>query len=411
MNFQPRFGGVNSSICLAWKKNPLRNPQTNRAIMENGPVYLGFQKKCSTSGAKALLALSKKIYKSKKSRKSLSHDDGDDDDSVPLAVLLRRGSVVKHTSRSGLTADYRLALMSVARMLHETKQPYSSKLFQIQKTLGQGQYGTVSLVLRVDTGEQLVLKRLLKGGSEQEGGTSWSSVVDEVSVMRHLSRVCGQFMVCYDGFFEDEKHYYITMTFIGNMISLEDWLAKTSPGHWDPLILKNIIDNLIAGLKVIHGAGVAHRDIKPANILVNPVNGQIRYLDFGLACWKEGCNVNTIWGTPVYMAPDIILNDVRGNRLFSLPQLQAADIWGLGIIIFEMISGNNPIELVQDLEEPTPTAEEVLDHFVYGKIPKNIMARTQSVENTLEKLGARITTLHKFLNNKFTIRLQALTNA
>jgi serine/threonine-protein kinase len=105
------------------------------------------------------------------------------------------------------------------------------------------------------------------------------------------------------------------------------------------------------GLEAAHEKGVIHRDLKPANIKVTP-EGQVKILDFGLAKALEGeapdsslsqsptltnaaTQAGVILGTAAYMSPE----QARGK-----PTDRRADIWAIGIVLFEMLSGKRAFE-------------------------------------------------------------------
>ena len=91
----------------------------------------------------------------------------------------------------------------------------------------------------------------------------------------------------------------------------------------------------LVALSFLHKQGIIHRDIKAANILLTN-NGKIMLCDFGIAANLQMQNKrSTMIGTPYWMAPEVI---VKG-RLYD----QSADIWSLGITIFEMATGNPPL--------------------------------------------------------------------
>lgn len=78
-----------------------------------------------------------------------------------------------------------------------------------------------------------------------------------------------------------------------------------------------------------------HRDIKPDNILLH--NGNVKIADFGFCKPLEHKNdmVNTMLGSPIYMAPEVIKGEVYTNK---------ADIWSLGVVLYQMVFGKCPFE-------------------------------------------------------------------
>jgi serine/threonine protein kinase len=100
----------------------------------------------------------------------------------------------------------------------------------------------------------------------------------------------------------------------------------------------SIASQIAQGLEAAHEQRIVHRDIKPANVLVNS-RGHARITDFGVAHLMTSVTGShagrTVVGTPAYMAPE----QARGERVDG-----RADIWSLGVLLFESLSGRLPFE-------------------------------------------------------------------
>jgi serine/threonine protein kinase len=137
-------------------------------------------------------------------------------------------------------------------------------------------------------------------------------------------------------FGEDNGSYYLVMEFISGKL-LSDEIQET--GSLSPARAAAIIEPVLEALSYAHGNGIIHRDLKPDNIILDEVGGRltVKVLDFGIARMVGGENLTMAgegFGTPAYMSPERISGG-GGND----PRV---DVYAVGIILFEMLSGKPP---------------------------------------------------------------------
>lgn len=131
----------------------------------------------------------------------------------------------------------------------------------------------------------------------------------------------------------DDGQLFIAMAFYEG----ETLKKKISRGALPYNEVINISAQIASGLERAHKGGIIHRDVKPANIMITEF-GEVKIVDFGLAKTKASAGMTKFGstvGTAAYMSPEQSRGEVVDQR---------TDIWALGIIIYEMITGNNPFK-------------------------------------------------------------------
>jgi serine/threonine protein kinase len=115
-----------------------------------------------------------------------------------------------------------------------------------------------------------------------------------------------------------------------------------------------IFEQLRLAFAALYEAHILHRDLKPTNILFN--DGVVKLADFGFCkeLLKENDMTQTMVGSPIYMAPEVLKGLVYDSR---------ADIWSLGVILYEMLFGTCPYE-----ESSIPKLITLIDNH-YLKLP------------------------------------------
>ena len=207
----------------------------------------------------------------------------------------------------------------------------------MEAVLGQGGVGVVFRARDLRLGRPVALKMLLAGA--YAGPTALARFQREAEAVAGL---CHANIVQLYEVGEHEGRPYFTMELIDGGSLAQKLAAAPLTVRW----VAELVASLAEAVSVAHSAGIVHRDLKPANILLTP-DGIPKISDFGLARRVEGEDrltwTGTAVGTPSYMAPEQA-SGVAG------PIGPATDVYGLGAVLYELLTGRPPFRAETALE-------------------------------------------------------------
>ena len=234
------------------------------------------------------------------------------------------------------------------------------KDYKLFKLLGKGSFGEVYLSVKENSPKLLATKRIDLHSPKIKKMLIYIDY--EISIMKELSNPPHPNIICLYDLFRSQNHYYVVMEYC-NGGSLLDCLKKFGK-PFPVIVIQYLMRQIIEGLKYIHSKSIIHRDIKLDNILVNFNNkddllkcnllaSEVKIIDFGLAKKIGPDGADTFIGTPFNMAPTILggFNEEKGEIGEVKKYNQKADIWSLGTICYQMLTGNTLFQVnnIKDL--------------------------------------------------------------
>ncbi|CAI5725309.1 unnamed protein product [Hyaloperonospora brassicae] len=212
-------------------------------------------------------------------------------------------------------------------------------VFRLEETIGRGSYGTVHKAINLSSGAAVAVKMI--GKDKLRRPNELQSIEKEIETMRvaveqfenghpHIVR-----LLCTK---ESQHHIFIVQEYcaggdIAQLMKANNGLAEEQARLY--------MSQLASGLQFLRSQNVVHRDLKPANLLLssrNVATVKLKIADFGFAR-ELGSEMmaESVVGSPLYMAPELLEYKSYDAK---------ADLWSVGIILYEMIANEHPFLVV-----------------------------------------------------------------
>lgn len=237
-----------------------------------------------------------------------------------------------------------------------TRRRVIAKRYRIDELLGEGGMAVVYRGWHLPLDEPIAIKILKQEYAEnEEAVTRFLQEARAGALLRGKSVA----QVLDIGRLESGPPFMVTELLSGR--DLQELLE--AQGRFAVRTALQLMKEICSAVSEIHECGIVHRDLKPANIfLARDANGEplIKLLDFGIAKRLDGNDLNDTknsLGSPHYMAPEQIMSAKEVD--------EQADIWSLGIVLFELLTGRVPFDAdtipaqcAQVLNAPCPSPAE-----------------------------------------------------
>jgi len=235
--------------------------------------------------------------------------------------------------------------------------------FELLKVLGRGAFGKVVLCREKTTNTMYAMKILKKSMLFQK-----NEVEHTLTENRVLQTIRHPFIVGLKySFTTDDRLAFVTEYVSGGELFVH--LRNEAGRRFSEDKTRFYAAEIVCALGYLHSRGVIYRDLKLENLLLDR-NGHIKMVDFGL-CKDEifgNKMTNTFCGTPSYLPPEVICNMKYGR---------AVDWWGLGVVIYELLTGHLPFYS----EERKMMYRLIVSEKI--KYPKHVSAESREIISKL----------------------------
>jgi serine/threonine protein kinase len=232
--------------------------------------------------------------------------------------------------------------------------------------LGKGAFGEVWKVTHENSQKVYCIKILIKRDIFEQ--KLINQINKEISIMYNVNHPYSVKLVNH---FEDNEKLYLIMELAsnGNLYNFIQKNKKDKIKNMD--LIKKLIIQTIEIIKYLHSLNIIYRDIKPENILLDK-DYNVKLCDYGWATYFTPGKFLTVYcGTPEYVSPEM---------LKKYPYNEKVDIWGIGVLIFELVFGYAPFS--------SNFNEDRYNNIKSGKIkwPDDLNEEYQKIKDLIEKI-------------------------
>ncbi|CAD8128605.1 unnamed protein product [Paramecium sonneborni] len=274
-----------------------------------------------------------------------------------------------------------LEIMLSAKIMSSQNKSSPKKIindfeYYLEDCLGSGEYSSVFKGLDRRSGQEVAIKVI--ENSKLNSNFSRQMLSNEIESLKKLN---SPYILQYINYIYTPNNQYIITEYCN------EGELRFSKNRSDQQLLR-IFHQLLQALKELKNKNIIHRDIKPPNIMMH--NCLPKLADFGFSANMNSLELQkSSFGTPLYMAPESLLNDMYSFQ---------SDVWSVGITMYELIYGNVPF-----YHEKESQLKKIMQHYVNNPILriqqsifipllKGMLDPNPNTRFTVEKLLSMIST-------------------
>ncbi|XP_055910115.1 serine/threonine-protein kinase SIK2 isoform X2 [Eupeodes corollae] len=251
--------------------------------------------------------------------------------SASLVKSSMNGPIISNSSASGNASNYSGSKSSCNNTATtssiKTKGPIRVGFYDIERTIGKGNFAVVKLARHRITKNEVAIKIIDKS---QLDTSNLQKVYREVEIMKRLDHphIIKLYQVM-----ETKNMIYIVSEY-ASQGEIFDYIAKC--GRMSEHAARFKFWQILSAVEYCHNRGIVHRDLKAENLLLDS-NMNIKIADFGFSnMYKIGELLSTWCGSPPYAAPEVF----EGKK-YTGPEI---DIWSLGVVLYVLVCGALPFD-------------------------------------------------------------------